>query len=213
MKSWLIEKDPEAGKDWEQKEKGVIRGWDGWMASATQWTWVWARSRRWWRTGEPGVLLYMLQRVGDDLAAEQQQPSGRGSLPWALRVLSLRPPACWLLIHFTLYEESVLCFVAQSCLTLWPHGLWPTTLLCPWGFSRPEYWSGLPCPPPGDLPNPGLPHCGRILYCLSYQGSPRILEGNLSLLQGIFLIQELNRGLHCRQILYQLSYQESLWGI
>ena len=121
--------------------------------------------------------------------------------------------SCWLLIHFTLYEESVLCFVAQSCLTLWPHGLWPTTLLCPWGFSRPEYWSGLPCPPPGDLPNPGLPHCGRILYCLSYQGSPRILEGNLSLLQGIFLIQELNRGLHCRQILYQLSYQESLWGI
>ena len=29
-------------------------------------------------------------------------------------------------------------------------------LLCPWGFSRPEYWSGLPCPPPGDLPNPGI---------------------------------------------------------
>ena len=29
-------------------------------------------------------------------------------------------------------------------------------LLCPWGFSRQEYWSGLPCPPPGDLPNPGI---------------------------------------------------------
>ena len=28
--------------------------------------------------------------------------------------------------------------------------------LCPWGFSRQEYWSGLPCPPPGDLPNPGI---------------------------------------------------------
>ena len=27
------------------------RGWDGWMASLTQWTWVWANSRRWWRTG------------------------------------------------------------------------------------------------------------------------------------------------------------------
>ena len=29
-------------------------------------------------------------------------------------------------------------------------------LLCPWGFSRQEYWSGLPCPLPGDLPNPGI---------------------------------------------------------
>ena len=36
------------------------------------------------------------------------------------------------------------------------HGLQPTRLLCPWGFSRQEYWSGLPCPLPGDLPNPGI---------------------------------------------------------
>ena len=47
-------------------------------------------------------------------------------------------------------------------------------------FSRQEYWSGLPCPPPGDFPtrgsNPGLPHCKWILYCLNHQGSPRILE-------------------------------------
>ena len=44
------------------------------------------------------------------------------------------------------------------------------------GFSRPEYWCGWPFPSPGDLPNPGLPHCRRILYQLSHQGSPRILE-------------------------------------
>ena len=31
-----------------------------------------------------------------------------------------------------------------------------TRLLCPWGFSRQEYWSGLPFPPPGDLPDPGI---------------------------------------------------------
>ena len=37
--------------------------------------------------------------------------------------------------------------------SLW---LWPSRLLCPWGFSRQEYWSGLPCPTPGDLPNPGI---------------------------------------------------------
>ena len=40
--------------------------------------------------------------------------------------------------------------------SLQPRGLQPTRLLCPWGFSRQEYWSGLPCPPPGDLPNPGI---------------------------------------------------------
>ena len=37
-----------------------------------------------------------------------------------------------------------------------PHGLQPTRLLCQQGFSRQEYCSGLPCPPPGDLPNPGI---------------------------------------------------------
>ena len=39
--------------------------------------------------------------------------------------------------------------------SLWPHGLYPTRLLSSWGFSRQEYWSGLPCPSPEDLPNPG----------------------------------------------------------
>ena len=40
--------------------------------------------------------------------------------------------------------------------SLQPHGLQPTRLLCPLGFTRQEYWSGLPCPSPGDLPNPGI---------------------------------------------------------
>ena len=44
--------------------EGDDRGWDGWMALTTQWTWVWANSRRCWRTGKPGVLQSMgLQRV------------------------------------------------------------------------------------------------------------------------------------------------------
>ena len=37
-----------------------------------------------------------------------------------------------------------------------PHGVQPARLLYPWGFSRLEDWSGLPCPPPGDLQNPGI---------------------------------------------------------
>ena len=46
------------------------------------------------------------------------------------------------------------CSVMSNSLR--PHWLQPARLLCPWGLSRQEYWSGLPCPPPGDLPNPGI---------------------------------------------------------
>ena len=44
-KSWLTGKDTDAEKDWRQEEKRVT-GWDGWMASSIQWTWIWANSRR-----------------------------------------------------------------------------------------------------------------------------------------------------------------------
>jgi len=37
-----------------------------------------------------------------------------------------------------------------------PYGLSPARLFCPWDSPRRKYWSGLPCPPPGDLPNPGI---------------------------------------------------------
>ena len=81
---------------------------------------------------------------------------------------------CRLLIHWNVLSHSV---VSDS---LRPHGLWPTRLLCSWGFSRQEYWSGLPCPPSGIFPtqgsNPSFPHCRQTLYCLSHQGSPRMLE-------------------------------------
>ena len=51
--------------------EGEDRGWDGWMASPTQWTWVWVNSRSWWWTGRPGMLQSMgLQRVRHDWATE-----------------------------------------------------------------------------------------------------------------------------------------------
>ena len=43
----------------EGRRRGDDRGWAGWMPSPTQWTWVWANSGRWWRTGKPGMLLFM----------------------------------------------------------------------------------------------------------------------------------------------------------
>ena len=58
--------------------EGDDRGRDGWMASLTRWTWAWASSGSWWRTGKPGVLQSMgLHRVGHDWVTEQQQ-----SLKW-----------------------------------------------------------------------------------------------------------------------------------
>ena len=73
VKSWLIRKDPDAGKDWRQEEKGTT-GWDGWRAPLTQWTWVWASPGRLQRTGKLGLLQSTeLQRVGNDWVTEQQQ--------------------------------------------------------------------------------------------------------------------------------------------
>ena len=82
-------------------------------------------------------------------------------------------------------------------------------------FSRPEYWSGWPFPSPGDLPNPGLPHCRRILYQLSQQRSLRILEWaaypissgsprprnqtRVSFIAGVFFISWAIRGDHLTQ--------------
>ena len=51
--------------------EGDDRGWDGWMASPTQWTWIWVDSGSWWRTGRAGVLQFMgSQRVGHNWATE-----------------------------------------------------------------------------------------------------------------------------------------------
>ena len=51
--------------------EGDNRGWEGWMASLTRWTWVWASSGSWWWTGRPAVLQVMgSQRVGHDWATE-----------------------------------------------------------------------------------------------------------------------------------------------
>ena len=59
---------------WEGLEaggEGDDRGWDGWMASPTQWAWVWVNSGSLWWTGRPGMLRFMgSQRVGHDWATE-----------------------------------------------------------------------------------------------------------------------------------------------
>ena len=77
VKSWLIGKDPDAGKDWGQEGKGATEDeMVGWYASLTRWIWVW-NSRRQWRTRKLGVLQSMgSQRVGHEWATDQQQKEG-----------------------------------------------------------------------------------------------------------------------------------------
>ena len=70
-KSWLTGKDPDIEKD--GAEEGDDRGWDGWMASLTQWTRVWVNSGSGWWTGRPGVLQSMGSPIaGHGWATEQQ---------------------------------------------------------------------------------------------------------------------------------------------
>ena len=97
--------------------------------------------------------------------------------------------------------------VAQLCLTLCD----PMDYIQSMEFSRPEYWSGWPFPSPGDLPK-GIKLRSPTLQADSLLAEPQWKPKNtgvdsLSLLQHLFLTQELNWGLvHCRRILYHLSY-------
>ena len=96
---------------WERLKaggEGDDRGRDGWMASPTQWTWVWVSSGRWWRTGKPGVLQSLgSQWVWHDWATEQQQQ-----------------------MHLYLSLLSI-CFI---CLSIWTHDFfyqWITIIYLP----------------------------------------------------------------------------------
>ena len=75
---------------WERLKaggEGDNRGWDGWMASPTWWTWVWVNSGKWWWTGRPGVLWFMgSQRVGHDWATKPN---------WTELKKTLRTTLCW----------------------------------------------------------------------------------------------------------------------
>ena len=118
------------------------RGWESWMASLTQWTWIWAT---------------------------QGDGKGQGSLvccsPWGRK----ETDRTWRLNNYNTVKRSNVPSdstttlreggggaVAKSCPTL----VTPRTVArqapLSTGFSRQEYWSGLPFPSPGDRPDPGI---------------------------------------------------------
>ena len=103
--------------------KGDNRGWDGWMASPTQWTWVWVNSWSWWWTGRRGVLQFMgSQRVGHDWETD---------LNWRHSINDLAPRTVSSLMDSCGCSALSLCFTSiysgQYSVPLW----WRQTLFLP----------------------------------------------------------------------------------
>ena len=88
--------------------EGDDRGWDGWMASLTRWTWVWVDSGSWWWTGRPGVLWFMgLQRVGHYWVTKLNWTE---LIPIELLILSNHLTLCWLLLLLLSIFPSIRVF-------------------------------------------------------------------------------------------------------
>ena len=87
----------------EGKRRRGDRGWDGWMASLTQWAWVWADSWSWWWTGKPGMLWSIgSQRVGHDWATE---------LNWRSLFLQGLCSACYSLSYYWFAYSFFICLM------------------------------------------------------------------------------------------------------
>ena len=132
--------------------EGDDRGWDGWMASPTSWTWVWVNSRSWWWTGRPGLLWFTgSQRVGHDWATELNWSDIAYSKTYIAKLSGFPAEKVW---RYTFSHTECACVCVWgggvSCVWLFATA-WPVM-----EFSRQEYWSGLPFPSPGDLPNSGI---------------------------------------------------------
>ena len=120
--------------------EGDDRGWDGWMASLTQWTWVWASSGRLWRTGKPGVLQSMgLQRVRHNGTTEHQDCSPPVLSPWDFPGKNIGVSCHFLLQGIFLIQEFNPCLlISRQILDHWatreapslPKQCQPSTLSC-----------------------------------------------------------------------------------
>ena len=78
--------------------EGDDRGWDGWVESPSQWTWVWVNSGNWWWTGRPGMLWFLgSQRVGHDWVTELNW-TDRLTEHWKSRKVLRDHPVPWAII-------------------------------------------------------------------------------------------------------------------
>ena len=124
-KSWLIWKDPDAGKNWRQMEKGTKEDKDGWMASPNQWTWIWASSGSWWWTGKPDVL----------------QSMGSQSQTWLSDWTELRYRCSWTNIYFMPFKNFIKAFKAilHFILQLWSQIMFALSIYI-WNLVKSWIW-------------------------------------------------------------------------
>ena len=109
--------------------EGDNRGWDGWKASLTRWTWVWVNSGSWWWTGRPGVLWLMgSQRAGHDWATE---------LNWCL-FFSL---VSWMLREKFEIQPLTTVYVLTACMLVSTPWLWSLFLLLFVFYSWPGFFT------------------------------------------------------------------------
>ena len=124
---------------WERLKAGAEggnRGWDGWMASPTQWTWIWVSSGSWWWTEKPGMLQSMGHKKLDITEwlnwTDLHKYNCIGLSLWIFHTIILRCES-----------ESVSCSVLFNSLQL--HWLQPTRLLCHWTYpGKNTEWEVMP---------------------------------------------------------------------
>ena len=141
-------------------------------------------------------------------AAERGTPRTKVGRPQDLKLSALSPASCgtWRTVSFLctcFHSQNVeipvpaffrLCEPSCPAVSLRPHQVEPTRLLCPWWFSRQEYCSGLSCPPPRDLHNPGIePRSPALRADFLRSEQPREPKNrgvdSLSLIRSIFWTQ------------------------
>ena len=126
-------KSPSCWERWKAGGEGVDRGWDGWMASLTQWTWVWVNSGSWWWTGRPGVLQSVgSQRAGHDWGTELNGTETQRMLHSWMVEPTLNPCSFILIPTYAVYSRTlphtfvpseilrkntveILCFYTKKC--------------------------------------------------------------------------------------------------
>ena len=86
--------------------EGDDRGWDGWMASLTQWTWVWANTRRCWRTGKPGMLQSMGRKESDTTERLNNNNNNNNKLKQSLHLINTKENGCVSQSSVALYRST-----------------------------------------------------------------------------------------------------------
>ena len=136
---------------WERLKvggEGNDRGWDGWMASSTQWTWVWVNSGSWWWTGRPAAAAADKSLQSCPTLCDPIDGSPPGSfVPGILQARTLE----WVAISFSnawKWKVKVKSLRHVQMFTT----PWPAAYQAPpsMGFPRQEYWRGVPLPSPQE---------------------------------------------------------------